>query len=135
MGFIEFNRRTNFYNFFYNFIFGIAGMLPACQVASAAGYLRVGQIGALREVTPQRANKRYLELLNIAAKQSDARVDDALRCLLEQGEICEGKLSADAILALLNEEDNLLPATAVAVADVSLVCFDELLGGATELVQ
>jgi hypothetical protein len=62
-------------------------------------------------------------------------VDDALRCLLEQGEIGEGKLSADAVLALLNEEGNLLPATAVAVADVSLSCFDELLGGASEVVQ
>src|SRR5579884_3901043 len=90
---------------------------------------------ALREVTPQRANKRYLELLEIAAKQGEARVDDALRCLLEQGEIGEGKLSADAVLALLNEEDTLLPATAVGVADVSLACFDELLGGAAEVVQ
>jgi hypothetical protein len=90
---------------------------------------------ALREVTPQRANKRYLELLEIAAKQGEARVDDALRCLLEEGEIGEGKLSAEAVLALLDEEDNLLPATAIAVADVSLACFDELLGGASEVVQ
>jgi hypothetical protein len=90
---------------------------------------------ALREVTPQRANKRYLELLEIAAKQGEARVDDALRCLLEQGEIGEGKLSAEAVLALLNEESNLLPATHIAVADVSLSSFDELLGGASEVVQ
>jgi hypothetical protein len=90
---------------------------------------------ALREVTPQRANKRYLELLEIAAKQGEARVDDALRCLLEQGEIGEGKLSAEAVLALLNEEGNLLPATHIAVADVSLSSFDELLGGASEVVQ
>ncbi len=90
---------------------------------------------ALREVTPQRANKRYLELLEIAAKNGEARVDDALRCLLEEGEIGEGKLSAEAVLALLNEESNLLPATQIAVADVSLSSFDELLGGAAEVVQ
>jgi hypothetical protein len=90
---------------------------------------------ALREVTPQRANKRYLELLEIAAKQGEARVDDALGYLLEEGEIGEGKLSAEAVLALLNEEDNLLPATQIAVADVSLSSFDELLGGASEVVQ
>jgi hypothetical protein len=89
---------------------------------------------ALREITP-RANKRYLELLEIAAKHGEARVDDALRCLLEQGEIGEGKLSAEAILALLNEESNLLPATHIAVADVSLSSFDELLGGTSEVVQ
>ncbi|HWH56989.1 MAG TPA: IS21 family transposase [Terriglobales bacterium] len=90
---------------------------------------------ALREVTPQRANKRYLELLEIAAKNGEARVDDALRCLLEEGEIGEGKLSAEAVLALLNEESNLLPATQIAVADVSLSSFDELLGGVAEVVQ
>lgn len=90
---------------------------------------------ALREVTPQRANKRYLALLEIAAKQGEARVDDALRCVLEEGEIGEGKLSAEAVLALLNEDSNLLPATQIAVADVSLSCFDELLGGASEIVQ
>jgi hypothetical protein len=89
---------------------------------------------ALREITP-RANKRYLELLEIAAKQGEARVDDALRCLLEQGEMGEGKLSAEAVLALLNEESNLLPATHIAVADVSLSSFDELLGGTSEVVQ
>jgi hypothetical protein len=54
---------------------------------------------------------------------------------LEEGEIGEGKLSAETVLALLNEESNLLPATQIAVADVSLSCFDELLGGASEVVQ
>ena len=34
---------------------------------------------ALREVAPQRANKRYLELFELAAKQGEALVDDALR--------------------------------------------------------
>jgi hypothetical protein len=90
---------------------------------------------ALREVAPPRANKRYLELLELAAKEGEARVDDVLRCLLEQGDIGEGKLSVEAVLALLNEEDNLPPATHIAVRDVSLSSFDELLGGGTEVVQ
>ena len=90
---------------------------------------------ALRELTPQRANKRYLELLELAAKEGEARVDDALRCLLEQGDIGEGKLSVEAVLALLNEEGNLPPATHIAVTDVSLSSFDELLGSGTEIVQ
>ncbi len=58
---------------------------------------------ALREVIPQRANKRYLALLEIAAKEGEARVDDALRCLLEQGEIGEGKLSVEAVRKLLSQ--------------------------------
>ena len=90
---------------------------------------------ALREATPQRANKRYLELLELAAKEGEARVDDALRYLLAQGEIGEGKVSAAAVLSVLNEESNLPPATHIAVTDVSLASFDELLGGASEVVQ
>lgn len=89
----------------------------------------------LRELTPARANKGYLELLEIAAKQGEARVDDALRFLFEQGEIGEGKFSAESVLALLNEESSLPPATHIVVADVSLSSFDELLGGGTEIVQ
>jgi len=89
----------------------------------------------LRELTPGRANKSYLELLEIAAKQGEVRVDDALRFLLEQGEIGEGKLNAEAVLALLNEESNLPSATQIVVADVALASFDELLGGGSEIVQ
>jgi hypothetical protein len=90
---------------------------------------------ALREITPQRASQQYLALLEIAAKQGEARVDDALRCLLEQGEVGDGKLSIEAVLQLLNEETSLLPVTHIAVADVSLSSFDELLGSSKEVVQ
>jgi hypothetical protein len=90
---------------------------------------------ALREVIPQRANKRYLALLEIAAKEGEARVDDALRCLLEQGEIGEGKLSVEAVRTLLSQGTNMLPATHIAVSDVSLSSFDELLAGGSESVQ
>jgi hypothetical protein len=90
---------------------------------------------ALRELTPGRANKRYLELLELAAKQGEARVDDALRLLFEQGEIGEGKLTVEAVLKLLDEENAGRPATYIVVADVSLSSFDELLSGRTEVVQ
>lgn len=89
----------------------------------------------LREVAPARANKSYLELLEIAAKQGEARVDDALRILLEQGELGEGKINAAAVQALLNEESILPPVTHVGVADVCLATFDELLVGGSEIVQ
>ena len=88
-----------------------------------------------RELTPGRANKSYLELLEIAAKQGEARVDDALRFLLEQGEIGEGKLNAEAVLALLKEETSLPSATHIVVAEIALASFDELLGGGPEVVQ
>lgn len=90
---------------------------------------------ALRELTPGKANKRYLELLELAARQGEARVDDALRLLFEQGEVGEGKLTAEAVLKLLNDGHAGLPATHIVVADVSLSSFDELLGGRPEFVQ
>jgi hypothetical protein len=83
---------------------------------------------ALREAVPMRANKRYLEVLELAAKEGEARVDEALRCLLEQGEMGEGKLNAEAVLALLEENRSIPPATSIDVAEVSLASFDELLG-------
>jgi hypothetical protein len=79
----------------------------------------------LRELTPLRANKRYLEILQLAAEEGEARVDDALRTVLEEGEIGEGKLNADAIRVTLSQE--VLPVTHIAVADVALASFDELL--------
>ena len=82
---------------------------------------------ALRETSPLRANKRYLEILELAAKEGEVRVDDALRCLLEMGEPGEGKLNAEAVRALLLAGDVPVPATSIDIAEVSLASFDELL--------
>lgn len=84
---------------------------------------------ALRELTPLRANKRYLEILQLAASEGEALVDGALRAVLEEGEMGEGKLSVDAIRQVLAETNHVLPVTAIAVAEVALASFDELLGG------
>jgi hypothetical protein len=90
---------------------------------------------ALRETVPLRANKRYLEVLELAAKEGEARVDEALRCLLEQGEIGEGKLNAEAVLAVLNQNQSIAPPTSIDVAEVSLASFDELLGNGSGVLQ
>jgi hypothetical protein len=90
---------------------------------------------ALRETAPGRANKTYLEVLELAAKEGEARVDDALRWLLESGEMGEGKLNAEAVRAILHHHGALPPATKIQVAEVSLASFDELLSDGTEAVQ
>ncbi len=90
---------------------------------------------ALRETAPVRANRRYLEILELAAKEGESRVDDILRCLLEQGEIGEGKLNAKVIAGVLNEGATLPAATNIDVAEVSLASFDELLGGGSEVTE
>ena len=82
---------------------------------------------ALCETTPLRANKRYLEILELAAKEGEARVDDALRCLLERGEPGEGKLNAEAVRAMLLAGGVPAPATSIDIAEVSPAGFDELL--------
>lgn len=87
---------------------------------------------ALREVAPLRANKRYLEILKLAAEEGEARVDEALRGLLEKGEIGEGKLTAEAVRAVLGRETSVAPATHIAVAEVALSSFDELLDAGSE---
>jgi hypothetical protein len=83
---------------------------------------------ALRDVAPSRANRRYLEILQLAAKEGEARVDEALRGLLETGEIAEGKLTAKAVGDVLEQGNLLPPPTSVVIAEVSLATFDELLG-------
>lgn len=92
---------------------------------------------ALREVAPLRANRHYLAILHLAAQEGEARVDEALRGLLEAGEIGEGKLTAEAVGALLRQETSVPPATDIVVAEVTLASFDELLGagGSMEVVQ
>lgn len=87
---------------------------------------------ALRETAPVRANKRYLEILELAAKEGEARVDDILRCVLEQGELGEGKLNVKVIAGILSEGSAVPAATSINVSEVSLASFDELLGGRSE---
>lgn len=89
----------------------------------------------LRELVPQRASKLYLEILQVAAGEGEARVDEVLRTLLESGELGAGKLNATVVRALLEQEVRPAPATDITVADVSPASFDELLGGAAEVLQ
>ena len=90
---------------------------------------------ALRETVPLRANKHYLEILQLAAQEGEVRVDDALRMVFEEGEMGQGKLNVEAIRTSLNQQANVLPVTNVAVDDVVLASFDELLGDSTGVWQ
>jgi hypothetical protein len=86
---------------------------------------------ALREVAPGRANKRYLEILQLAAEEGEARVEEALCWLLEAGEIGEGKLRVETVRAALSEAASLPPPTHITVAEVALASFDELLSASS----
>ena len=85
---------------------------------------------ALRERSPLRADKRYLEILELAAKEGESRVDQVLGCLLEMGEAGEDKLDAKSAMALLLAGEVPAAAASIEIAEVSLAGFDELLCGA-----
>lgn len=85
----------------------------------------------LRELAPLRANKRYLQILQLAAREGETLVDAALAQQLEQGEIGEGKLTLEAIQALLPSQTAMTPVIEVAVAEVELNSFDQLLSAST----
>jgi hypothetical protein len=78
----------------------------------------------LKEKLGPRSNKEYLAILELAAKESEVKVDEALRGLLEKG---EGRVSAEAVREALREEGT-GSIREVEVANVDLRMFDELCG-------
>jgi hypothetical protein len=87
---------------------------------------------ALREHAPLRCNRHYLEILQVAAQEGEARVDDALRYLLEEGQLGEGKLNARVVRELLDRNAIMPAATEIAVTQVELSSFDVLLSASVE---
>jgi hypothetical protein len=77
----------------------------------------------LRKERPAEADREYLSLLFLAAKETEQGVDDALRLLLAG----EGQLTAAAVELLVRSEQPLPPATAVVIAPVDLAAYDTLL--------
>jgi len=67
--------------------------------------------------------RHYLALLNLAAKQGEALVDDAIRVLLERGEVPY----AESVERLLRCEEKVSAPTEVEIADVDLEIYDTLL--------
>lgn len=85
---------------------------------------------ALRPDGTAAVARRYLEILELAARDGEDRVDRALRVLLESGET----IDRDAVRHILSREENIAAVTDVAVATVDLKQFDTLFAAA-ELMQ
>lgn len=68
------------------------------------------------------ASKEYLRVLELAAKESESAVDDALRVLLDE----EQPLTADAVKAFLARDEAVPSVTEVKVEAMDLSVFDEL---------
>jgi transposase len=79
---------------------------------------------ALKETRPSRAAKEYLEILHLAAHESETGVDDALRAVFD----AEAEISADVVKMILASKTPVLEATRVEVHEIPLQSYDELLG-------
>ena len=80
------------------------------------------------------ASKQYLRILELAAKESEAKVDESLQLLLGKGEDCSAMITVEAVQEAMRESRR--AEKAVIVAAVDLRVFDELYGaGESEKVQ
>lgn len=79
---------------------------------------------ALTRERPARAAREYLEILYLAARESETGVDDALRRIFDAG----AEVSAEAVRGLLRSAEPVPLPTEVEVAEIPLGSYDELLG-------
>jgi len=80
---------------------------------------------ALKRGRGPRGTREYLGILQLAARESEVGVDDALRHLIDRGE----SISVAAVVSILNSGDPPARPTAVTIADVNLTSYDALLEG------
>jgi hypothetical protein len=83
----------------------------------------------LKEVMPTRCDRRYLQILEIAAKEGEARVEDALRLLLASESGKQTIAEKEAFEQFLKRCEQAPEITDVAIPAVSLTSFDQLLSG------
>jgi hypothetical protein len=88
----------------------------------------------LKEVEPRGCDRRYLEILQLAAKEGEARIDDALRLLLQSTAGQQAIVNKDGFEEFLERCEQAPDITDVHVAEVSLASFDQLFSE-TEVLQ
>ena len=77
---------------------------------------------ALRQSSPGRADRHYLEILQMAAMEGEARVDDVLRLLLDRGQ----PIAPHSVEELLGDTGKIPAPTEIFIEPVDLTVFDEL---------
>jgi hypothetical protein len=77
---------------------------------------------ALRETTPSRASREYLQILELAARENESLVDDALRTLFEE----DRPITFQAVKEWVERREAARPATEVQVELTMLSSFDML---------
>lgn len=80
----------------------------------------------LQEVSPRRCDRRYLEILEQAAREGETAVDDALRLLLQTATGRQTIVNKEAFSEFLNRCEQAPAITDIHIAEVSLASFDQL---------
>jgi hypothetical protein len=80
----------------------------------------------LKNVAPRRCDHRYLEILELAAKEGEARVEDALRLLLQTDAGKQTIVNRDSFREFLDRCEQAPAITDVQVDIVPLASFDQL---------
>jgi hypothetical protein len=80
----------------------------------------------LKSVAPRRCDHRYLEILEVAAKEGEARVEDALRLLLQTEAGRHTVVNRESFREFLDRCEQTPDITDVQIAAVSLASFDQL---------
>lgn len=93
-------------------------LFPSSHFRKAYDFLKI--------VTPRRCDHRYLEILALAAKEGEARVEDALRLLLQTESGKQAIVNKQAFREFLDRCEQVPDLTDVQIADVSLSSFDQL---------
>ena len=83
----------------------------------------------LKDAMPNRCDRRYLQILELAAKEGEARVDDALRLLLAGESGIRTIADRDAFCEFMRRCEQAPEIVDVAIPEVSLTSFDQLLSG------
>ena len=96
-------------------------MFPSSYFRMAYDYLKCQN--------PLRANKEYVAILYTAAKEGESLTESAIRYLLSQ----EHPLSTETVKQMIAKENKMPPITEIAIDDVSLKAYDELLNIPEEL--
>ena len=89
--------------------------------------------GLEERVGSRRASKEYLRILEVAAQEGEAKVDEALQVLLNKGEGSSAMITMEAVQEIMGESRTVN--TEVEIASVDLRAFDELYGGGSDSVQ
>jgi len=93
-------------------------MFPTSRFRIAYDILR-------KRYTERSAAKRYLHILNMAAKESETSVDNALRVLIDKSmDICK-----EQVEIIMRSGESVFTATDIDIPAIDLTCYDQLLQG------